>query len=77
MTPQTQGLRSRIEKAQSVKELNALLAEGGTYEFASNGTKSRWQKAAQFRAKQLETEEAPVPAKKKAAPKKAKKAVAV
>lgn len=46
-------LRDRILVAKSKAELEALLAEGETYEFASVVTKRRWEKAARRRVAEL------------------------
>lgn len=40
------GLRQKILSAASEEEVNKLLAEGKTYEFASNKTRSSWKNAA-------------------------------
>ena len=40
------GLKQRILSAPSVEEVNALMGEGKTYEFASVKTKNSWSSAA-------------------------------
>lgn len=53
MTTQQVGLRSRIERARSLKEIQTLLAEGDKFEHATAGTQRRWQKAGAQRGAEL------------------------
>lgn len=45
------GLRQKILSASSEEEVNKLLTEGKTYEFASTKTRNSWKSAAQRRLK--------------------------
>ncbi len=45
------GLRQKILSAASEEEVNKLLAEGKTYEFASTKTRNAWKHAAERRLK--------------------------
>lgn len=45
------GLRQKILSAASEEEVNKLLAEGKTYEFASVKTRNSWKNAASRRLK--------------------------
>lgn len=49
-------LRDRILSATNKIEVAGLLEEGLTYKFASESTKTRWQKAARLRLQQLAQE---------------------
>jgi hypothetical protein len=47
------GLIDRIELAESIEEINSLLAEGKTYEGATSRTQNRWRIKANLRRQQL------------------------
>lgn len=53
------GLREQIKSAGSENEIVQLLANGRTYEFASDRTKNSWKSTAKFRIAELNN---PVPA---------------
>ncbi len=52
----TQGLRQRILAAASVEEIDNLLNEGKTYEFASTVTRNSWKSAGRRRTAALKGE---------------------
>lgn len=46
-------LADRIAKAESLPEIDALLQEGRSYEFASRRSENKWRKAAKKRRAEL------------------------
>lgn len=67
-----QGLRQRILKAASQDEVNKLLEEGKTYEFASHSTRNAWKSAAR-RALNIKQEAPAEDTEQEDAPKKSRK----
>ena len=55
------GLKQQILSAPSADAINALLAEGETYEFAAPATQRSWNRAAKVRLSKLKGEKAPEP----------------
>ena len=47
------GLKEKIVLADTAKQINALLKESESFTYASKATKSRWQKEADKRLKEL------------------------
>lgn len=49
------GLREQIKNAGSEAEINQLISNGKTYEWASDRTKNSWKSTAKFRIAELST----------------------
>jgi hypothetical protein len=47
-------LKERIRNAESIQEIEKILAEGTKYQFAAPSTQRKWVRAAHKRAKELE-----------------------
>jgi hypothetical protein len=56
MEKNTMGLRQRILNASTVSQIEALLEEGRTYEFAAEKTIRAWKNAAKRRVSEIKAQ---------------------